>query len=99
LLLKNKYFSDSLFNKYKNLFLNNSTLITTVHSMKMVLKLLTMKALYWEVEGMHGNSFTKNIQSYGYWSSQAHNYPLQLSIETGLIGLFIFLTANHFYGY
>ncbi|MCR4436288.1 MAG: O-antigen ligase family protein [Clostridiales bacterium] len=30
-------------------------------------------------------------QSYQYWSSQAHNYVLQLGIETGIVGLAVFI--------
>ena len=33
------------------------------------------------------NYLYRQYQSYNYSSSQAHNYPLQLGIETGAIGI------------
>ncbi|NLW41470.1 MAG: O-antigen ligase family protein [Tissierellia bacterium] len=35
------------------------------------------------------NYLYRQYQSYNYASSQAHNYPLQLGIETGILGIFI----------
>jgi O-antigen ligase len=89
LLLKNKYLSDSLYDKYKFLFLNRSTLSRSVFY-KDGFKIIKRSPML----GSGGNAWKylyQKYQSYGYWSSQAHNYPLQLTIETGLIGLLMFL--------
>jgi O-antigen ligase len=89
LLLKNKYLSDSLYYKYKNLFLNSSTLTRSIFY-KDGYKVINESLIF----GSGGNAWKylyKKHQSFGYWSSQSHNYLLQLSIEIGLIGLLIFL--------
>jgi hypothetical protein len=91
LLLKNKYLNDSIFNSYKNLFLNKSTLSRSTFY-KDGFEIVKESP----VLGSGGNAWKylyQKHQSYGYWSSQAHNYPLQLAIETGLAGLFAFLIS------
>jgi O-antigen ligase len=50
-----------------------------------------MKVLLWGSGGNAWKYLYQKHQSYGYWSSQAHNYPLQLTIDVGLLGLLIFL--------
>jgi len=40
-----------------------------------------------------------SYQSYLYWSNQAHNYPLQLGIETGILGLAMLLLLFLSIGY
>ena len=55
-----------------------------------------MALTYSKTDGFRGrwwawNYLYRQYQSYNYASSQAHNYPLQLGIETGILGIIILL--------
>jgi O-antigen ligase len=86
---KNKYNLDKIINRFQNIWLQNS-LLTRAIFYKDGFEIFRDR---WFFGGGGGawNNLYRQYQSYNYASSQAHNFPLQLGIETGTIGLLILL--------
>lgn len=86
---KNKYNFDGIINRFQNIWLQNS-LLTRAIFYKDGFEIFKGR---WFFGGGGGawNHLYRQYQSYNYASSQAHNFPLQLGIETGTIGLLILL--------
>jgi len=86
---KNKYNLDKIINRFQNILLQNS-LLTRAIFYKDGFEIFRDR---WFFGGGGGawNNLYRQYQSYNYASSQAHNFPLQLGIETGTIGLLILL--------
>lgn len=83
--LKNKYGLDSVIEKFNNLLYDRSGLIRIIYY-EDGMKIFSKK---WFI-GAGGGAWEylyRQYQSYNYHSTQAHNYPLQLGIETGILGL------------
>lgn len=90
LILKHKYsFAESILSRFENLFTEKSY-NTRLYFIKDGLKIFKD----WWLMGAGGGAWSIlnfKYQSYLYWSTQTHNYPLQVVIETGLIGIIFFL--------
>ena len=85
IVLKNKYNLDKIISRFQNIFLQRS-LVSRAIFYKDGLKIFLD---YWLL-GAGGGAWSylyRQYQSYNYNSNQAHNYPLQLGIETGILGL------------
>lgn len=99
IILKNKYNLDNIMSRFQNIWLQPS-LVSRAIFYKDGLKIFKDKWLLGAGGGAWGYLY-RQYQSYNYSSSQAHNYPLQLGIETGflgitvLIGLVIVLIYNY----
>jgi tetratricopeptide (TPR) repeat protein len=87
--LKNKYNLDSIINRFQNIWFQNS-LLTRAIFYKDGFEIFKDR---WFLGGGGGawNYLYRQYQSYNYASSQAHNFPLQLGIETGIMGLLVLL--------
>lgn len=89
LVLKYKYtFTEAILSRFENLTVDKSfnTRILFISDGLKILK-------DWWLIGAGGGAWSLlnfKYQSYLYWSTQTHNYPLQVLIETGVIG-FTFL--------
>ncbi len=89
LILKHKYIPDSVTDKFSNMFQSRSFVERTVYyrdSFKM------MKDRW--LLGGGGGAWTylyTFYQSFFYSSTQAHNYPVQIGIECGVIGVLVLL--------
>ena len=87
LVLKNKYNLDNTISRFQNFWLQNSMLSRAIFY-KDGLNMLKDRLILGGGGGAW-NYLYRQYQSYNYTSSQAHNYPLQLGIETGILGLLI----------
>lgn len=89
-ILKNKYGLERFLTRVKNLSSQQSFLIRNIYYLD-GLKIFKQN---WLLGGGGGtwDFLYRQFQSYNYPSSQAHNYPLQLGIETGLIGILVLAT-------
>lgn len=87
--LKYRYLPESIAGRLEGMFASNSTLTRLVYYRDGI----KMLADRWLLGGGGGawRLLYSSYQSYNYTSTQAHNYPLQLGIETGIIGLLAFL--------
>lgn len=85
--LKNKYNLDSIINRFQNILLQNS-LLTRAIFYKDGFEIFKDR-WFLGAGGGAWNNLYRQYQSYNYASSQAHNFPLQLGIETGIIGLLV----------
>jgi len=89
-ILKNKYNLDSIISGFENIGLQQS-FISRLVFYKDGLKIFGRN---WFL-GSGGGAWDylyRQYQSYNYSSSQAHNYPLQLGIETGILGILVLLS-------
>jgi O-antigen ligase/tetratricopeptide (TPR) repeat protein len=89
LVLKRKYIPDSMSSRLDNLATDTNTIERLIFY-KDGLKMMMDRWLL----GAGGGAWSLiyfSYQSYMYWSSQAHNFPLQLGIETGLVGIFVLI--------
>jgi len=89
IMLKNKYNLDNLISRFENIWLQRS-LVSRAIFYKDGFNILKDK-LFLGAGGGSWNYLYRQYQSYNYSSSQAHNYPLQLGIETGIVGIFILI--------
>lgn len=83
--LKNKYNLDNIFERFNNLKSDGSGLTRFIYYTD-GMKMLSRNWLF----GAGGGAWEylyRQFQSFNYMSTQAHNYPLQLAIETGILGL------------
>jgi len=99
LVLKNKYNLDRILTRFQNIWLQHS-LVTRAIFYKDGLKIFKDR---WFL-GAGGGAWVylyRQYQSYNYNSNQAHNYPLQMGIETGILGIIILLALVFvlFYAY
>jgi len=90
LVLKNKYNLDRILTRFQNIWLQHS-LVTRAIFYKDGLKIFKNRWFLGAGGGAWGYLY-RQYQSYNYNSNQAHNYPLQLGIETGILGITILLT-------
>lgn len=90
LILKHKYaIAESVLSRFENLTGDNNYFARLVY-LKDGIKIFKD----WWLIGAGGGAWSIlnfKYQSYLYWSTQTHNYPLQVIIETGFIGLIILL--------
>lgn len=90
IVLKHKYpFVESIFSRFENLTADRSY-NTRIQFFKDGLKLFKD----WWLIGAGGGAWSLlnfKYQSYLYWSTQTHSYPLQVLVETGFIGLTIMI--------
>lgn len=99
IILKNKYNLDSIISRFQNIWLQQS-LVSRAIFYKDGFNIFKDR-WFLGAGGGAWNYLYRQYQSYNYASSQAHNYPLQLGIETGflgitvLIGLVIVLIYNY----
>ena len=89
-VLKNKYNLDKVINRFQNILLQNS-LVSRAVFYKDGFEIYKDRWLFGGGGGAW-NHLYRQYQSYNYSSSQAHNFPLQLGIETGILGLLILLS-------
>lgn len=89
IILKNKYNIESFIARFQNIEQEKSGIVRFIYY-KDGMKILKDR---WLLGGGGGawEYLYRQYQSYNYSSSQAHNYPLQLGIETGIIGLLVLL--------
>lgn len=94
IILKNKYNLEILLERFQNIKQDKSGLLRVIFY-KDGLKILRDR---WILGGGGGAwaYLYRHYQSYGYVSAQAHNYPLQLGIETGISGLLLLLALITF---
>jgi tetratricopeptide (TPR) repeat protein len=88
-ILKNKYNLESNINRIRNIRYDRSGLTRLIFYQDGI----KIFRSYWLFGGGGGawEYLYRQYQSYNYQSTQAHNYPLQLGIETGILGLLILL--------
>ena len=90
LVLKHKYkIAESILSRFENISADNSfnTRITFIKDGFKIFK-------DWWLLGAGGGAWSIlnfKYQSYLYWSTQTHNYPLQVMIEVGLFGIILLL--------
>lgn len=89
IILKNKYNLDSVISGFQNIWLQQS-LVSRAIFYRDGLNIFKDK-WFFGAGGGAWNYLYRQYQSYNYASSQAHNYPLQLGIETGILGIIILL--------
>ena len=85
IVLKNKYNLDRIISRFQNILLKKS-LVSRIIFYKDGIRIFFDN---WFL-GAGGGAWSylyRQYQSYNYNSNQAHNYPLQVGIETGIIGL------------
>jgi O-antigen ligase/tetratricopeptide (TPR) repeat protein len=85
IMFKNKYNLDRYISRFENILLSNS-LIARMIFYKDGIEIFKDR-WFLGAGGGAWNYLYRQYQSYSYASSQAHNYPLQLGIETGAIGI------------
>ena len=90
ILIKNKFNLDKIISRFQNIWLQQSFVTRTIYYKDG----FTIFKDRWFLGAGGGawNYLYRQYQSYSYSSSQAHNYPLQLGIETGIIGIIILLS-------
>ncbi|HHW00032.1 MAG TPA: hypothetical protein GXX36_10775 [Clostridiaceae bacterium] len=89
LMLSNKYLPIRVITRFNNLGIDKSTLQRAVYY-KDGLKMFKDR---WFL-GAGGGAWALlyfSYQSYHYWSTQAHNYPLQVAVECGIFGIIVLL--------
>lgn len=90
LLLKHKYsFAESILARFENL-INDKSYNTRIIFIKDGFNMFKD----WWLIGAGGGAWSIlnfKYQSYLYWSTQTHNYPLQVLVETGLVGFIMLL--------
>ena len=86
---KNKYNLDSIISRFENIRLQKS-LISRLIFYKDGMKIFGRSWLLGSGGGAWDYLY-RQYQSYKYASSQAHNFPLQLGIETGILGILVLL--------
>lgn len=93
-VIKNKYNLESLITRFQNIGQEKSGIVRILFY-KDGLKIFKDR---WLLGGGGGawEYLYRQYQSYSYPSTQAHNFPLQLGIETGILGLLV-LIALLFY--
>jgi len=87
---KNKYNLDSIISRFENIRLQKS-LISRLIFYKDGMKIFGRSWLLGSGGGAWDYLY-RQYQSYKYASSQAHNFPLQLGIETGILGILALLS-------
>lgn len=89
IMFKNKYNLDDFFFRFQN-YSQQASLISRMVFYKDGFKIYKDR---WLLGGGGGawSYLYRQYQSYNYQSSQAHNYPLQLAIETGIIGVLLLI--------
>jgi len=87
--LQYKYNLDSIISRFLNITQQGSLILRTIFY-KDGLKIFGSRWLLGSGGGAW-NYLYRQYQSYNYASSQAHNFPLQLGIETGIIGISVLL--------
>lgn len=90
ILLKNKFNLDKIISRFQNLLLKRSVILRIIYY-KDGVKIFKDRWLL-GAGGGAWNYLYRQYQSYNYSSSQAHNYPLQLCIETGILGIIVLLS-------
>jgi len=85
IILKNKYNLDKMISRFQNIWLQQS-LVSRAIFYKDGFNIFKDR-WFLGAGGGAWNYLYRQYQSYNYASSQAHNYPLQLAIETGILGL------------
>ncbi|NMA31036.1 MAG: O-antigen ligase family protein, partial [Candidatus Methanofastidiosa archaeon] len=90
IVLKNKYNLETLITRFQNITQDRSGMVRFIYYNDGI----KIFKDHWFLGGGGGawEYLYRQYQSYKYSSSQAHNYPLQLGIETGIIGLIILLS-------
>ncbi|ANX00202.1 hypothetical protein CSTERLE_00645 [Thermoclostridium stercorarium subsp. leptospartum DSM 9219] len=86
-ILKHKYNLDSLVSRFQNILLQQS-LLSRIIFYKDGFKIFKD---FWFL-GAGGGAWSylyRKYQSFNYTSNQAHNYPLQVAIETGILGIIV----------
>lgn len=93
-ILKNKYNLETFITRFQNITKDKSVM-TRLILYKDGLKMFSDR---WFLGGGGGawEYLYRQYQSYNYSSSQAHNYPLQLGIETGIMGLLVLICLIFF---
>lgn len=90
LTLKHKYaFAGSVLSRFEN-FTGDKSNITRISFIKDGLRILKD----WWFIGAGGGAWAIlnfKYQSFLYWSTQTHSYPLQVAVETGVVGLTILI--------
>jgi len=89
-IFKNKYNLDSIVSRFENIGLQIS-LISRLIFYKDGLKIFGRSWLLGSGGGAWDYLY-RQYQSYKYSSNQAHNFPLQLGIETGMLGILVLLS-------
>jgi O-antigen ligase len=89
-IFKNKYNLDSIISRFENMGLSKS-LISRLIFYKDGMKIFGRSWLLGSGGGAWDYLY-RQYQSYRYSSSQAHNFPLQLGIETGILGILVLLS-------
>ena len=90
IMLKNKYNLENVIYRFRNIWMQPS-LLTRIIFYRDGFKIFKDK---WFL-GAGGGAWSyiyKQYQSYNYNSNQAHNYPLQIGIETGILGILVLLS-------
>lgn len=90
IILKNKFNLDNIISRFQNIWLQKS-MVSRAIFYKDGLNIFKDKWLL-GAGGGAWNYLYRQYQSYNYASSQAHNYPLQLIIETGILGIIILIS-------
>jgi len=89
IILKNKYNLDNVISRFEHIWLQHS-IVTRAVFYKDGFNIFKDKWIL-GAGGGAWNYLYRQYQSYNYASSQAHNYPLQLGIETGILGILILI--------
>ncbi|MGI6778257.1 MAG: O-antigen ligase family protein [Acetivibrionales bacterium] len=89
IVLKRKYIPDSIASRFENIALSNSTIVRAIFY-KDGLDIVKDRWLLGAGGGAWSLLYFAH-QSYMYWTTQAHNYPLQLAVETGILGIIALL--------
>jgi len=89
IILKNKYNLDNVLSRYQNILMQQS-FVSRAILYKDGFNIFRDK-WFLGAGGGAWNYLYRQYQSYNYASSQAHNYLLQLGIETGLLGIIMLL--------
>jgi hypothetical protein len=89
LLAVNESLLEEKFSRFKNAFISKSFGSRRVFY-KDAIEIIKRRPIF----GGGGNSWEytyQQFQSYEYWTSQTHNYMLQLIVEVGIVGVLIFI--------
>lgn len=96
--LKYKYIPESIVSRFESISLKENSAQGRIAFYKDAFKIIKDYFLF----GTGGGGWVtlyQMYQSYMYWTTQAHNYFLQMWIEIGLIGLLIFISFICFITY
>ncbi|MBB6216365.1 O-antigen ligase [Anaerosolibacter carboniphilus] len=91
LKLSYKYIPESLITRINSITAGDSSIQGRMSFYKDALKIIKDRLLFGAGGGAWATLYFM-YQSYMYWTTQAHNYFLQLWIEIGTVGLLIYLT-------